>query len=110
MRADLGALLKHDHRDLVPLIDASCFNLIAAASPAGPAPTMTTSNSIASRSTVSVSAVSLKAQAPIVVGWAKACMRRAHHFGFAWATDKPLPTLRVEQSLLSFGEPSDTHQ
>ena len=35
----------------VPAAAASCFRRIAAASPAGPAPTMTTSYSIRSRST-----------------------------------------------------------
>ena len=61
MGADLRALLQHHHRNVLPLSAASCFSLIAAASPAGPAPTMTTSNSMVSRSAVSAVA-SLKAQ------------------------------------------------
>jgi hypothetical protein len=47
---DLGALLQHRHGD----VGVICFSRIAAASPDGPAPTITTSYSIASRSTASL--------------------------------------------------------
>jgi len=45
MGADFGALLDHDYG----FSGASCLSRMAAASPAGPAPTITASNSIASR-------------------------------------------------------------
>lgn len=44
--ADFAALFQDDHRDR----DWICFSRIAADRPAGPAPTMTTSNSMLSRS------------------------------------------------------------
>ncbi len=46
MRAHFGALLQHHDREF----RLTCFSRIAAASPAGPAPTITTSNSMLSRS------------------------------------------------------------
>ncbi len=50
MRADLGALLQHADGDIAAASLGKLRSRIAAASPAGPPPTITTSNSIASRS------------------------------------------------------------
>ena len=49
MGADFRALFENADRDVVPVAAASCFSRMAAARPAGPAPTMTTSYSMASR-------------------------------------------------------------
>ena len=49
MRADLRALFQHADADLAACPRASCFSRIAAESPAGPPPTMTTSYSMLSR-------------------------------------------------------------
>ena len=52
MRADLAALFEHADRDFAAVSAASCLRRIAAVSPAGPAPTITTSYCIDSRSLI----------------------------------------------------------
>jgi len=50
VRADFGAFLDYAHRDLLPRSVLNFLSRIAAASPAGPAPTITTSYCMDSRS------------------------------------------------------------
>jgi hypothetical protein len=71
--ADFGAFLDHADADFLPASAAFCFRRQAADRPAGPAPTMTTSNSMYSRST---GYLLLKAQQLLFL-WVRAHVRAA---------------------------------